>query len=65
MMLCKADFEDLFPDLFPPEEKAAAPVPEKADRPDFLRAIGQKADAPRIPEPVNMRAPDPARPAYR
>lgn len=30
MMICKADFEDLFPGLFPPEDKAPSVAKAKA-----------------------------------
>jgi len=54
MMLCKADFEDLFPDLFPPASAETGLRQAGSDRslcalPDGLRA-----------SPPSFRAPDQA-----
>ncbi|MFP7674503.1 hypothetical protein ACG74X_14230 [Marivita sp. S0852] len=45
MMICKADFEDLFPDLFPPEaEPAEHPDAAAANPADEALAAQQSVD---------------------
>lgn len=50
MMLCKADFEDLFPDVFPPENASTepkAPV-ETAPEPILLSPLFAPGEDPAI-----------------
>lgn len=52
MMICKADFEELFPDLFQPEP---APATHQTAKPPSTACIARWEDDGGLPLPANRR----------
>jgi hypothetical protein len=57
MMICKADFEDLFPEIFSPGITRIARQENDGGQAKSIAPSGLSSDAPKMPTGANLHAP--------